>query len=434
MKRSNVISRSGLLLAALMVATSAGVTESRNEFAVASRANANPSLAAIGTFAVVVWGASTTAGVTDIYASISRDGGVTFGGPTRVNRTPGDASVGGEQPPRVALVPRGANEPAIVVVWTAKDPAGTRLVSARSTDGGKSFLAPAPFPGSESSGNRGWESIAATPNGDVVAIWLDHRELPSRGSRGAQMTHAEHKHDSSAAQSDGVARAQLSKLFFGRLSSPAGTQALTGGVCYCCKTAVATGSDGSIYAAWRHVYPGNIRDIAFTMSADGGRTFTPPIRISEDKWVIDGCPENGPSIAVDANRRIHVVWPTLVPGSTPKSEPTLGLFYATSPDGRRFTARQRIPTDGVPRHPQIAIGSRNQIVVAWDEQARGARRVALARGTVQANGTVQFARQLVANGESGVYPVVAAVGDATVIAWTSGPAGQTTLRTERFVF
>jgi len=26
------------------------------------------------------------------------------------------------------------------------------------------------------------------------------------------------------------------------------------------------------FAAWRHVYPGNIRDIAFTVSRDGGRT------------------------------------------------------------------------------------------------------------------------------------------------------------------
>ena len=129
-------------------------------------------------------------------------------------------------------------------------------------------------------------------------------------------------------RTDGVARAQLSKLFFGRLSSPGSARALTGGVCYCCKTAIATGSDGSIHAAWRHVYPGNIRDIAFTMSADGGRSFTPPVRVSEDRWVLDGCPENGPAIAVDASRRIHVVWPTLIPGRTPTSEPTLGLFYA----------------------------------------------------------------------------------------------------------
>ena len=435
MTASNAIRRFGLLLVACLAVTPAGVTTGpRREIGVASRANANVSLTAIGQFATVTWSAATAAGVTDIYASTSRDGGRTFGAPVRVNRTPGDANVGGEQPPRVTLVPRDGRDPSIVVVWTAKDPAGTRLVSARSNDGGLSFLASTRVPGTESPGNRGWESIATTREGDVVALWLDHRELPSRNGRSTH-THAEHQHDvSKAAQTDGVARAQLSKLFFGRLSNPDSARALTGGVCYCCKTAIATGSDGAIHAAWRHVYPGNIRDIAFTMSADGGRSFIPPVRISEDQWVLDGCPENGPAIAVDASRRIHVVWPTLIPGRTPTSEPTLGLFYSTSRDGRQFTARQRIPTEGVPRHPQTVVGSGGEIVVVWDEQTRGGRRIALGRATAQASGTVQFVRQPIGDNESAVYPAVTTADDAIIVAWTGGPAGQTKLRTERLVF
>jgi hypothetical protein len=349
-----------------------------------------------------------------------------------VNRVAGEANITGEQPPRVALVARPAGAPGVVIVWTAKGAQGTRVMSARSNDGGQSFLTPAPVSGSDSPGNRGWQSIATTRDGDVVAIWLDHREVPSRGSSTA---HAGHQHNASqATQADGVARAQLSKLYFGRLFSSDSARALTGGVCYCCKTAVATGSDGSIHAAWRHVYPGNIRDIAFTMSADGGRTFTTPVRVSDDRWVLDGCPENGPAIAVDAERRIHLVWPTLVPGATPTSEPTLGLFYATSRDGRTFTARQRIPTEGVPRHPQITLGPRGDVVVAWDEEARGGRRVALARGTMQSGGTVRFLRQTIGHGERGVYPVTATASDGLILAWTSGQGNQTVIRTERLVF
>jgi hypothetical protein len=150
---------------------------------------------------------------------------------------------------------------------------------------------------------------------------------------------------------DGSARAQLSKLYFGRLDGSVAPRALTGGVCYCGKTAVAAGSDGSLFAAWRHVYPGNVRDIAFTASRDGGRTFAAPVRVSDDQWVLDGCPENGPAMAVDGLNRVHMVWPTLVSGSTAGSEPTLALFYAVSTDGRQFTPRERIPTEGLPRHP-----------------------------------------------------------------------------------
>ena len=43
-------------------------------------------------------------------------------------------------------------------------------------------------------------------------------------------------------------------------------------------------------------------------------------------------------------------------------------------------------------------------------------------------------RQPIGDGESGVYPAAASAGDATIIAWTSGPAGQTKLRTERLAF
>ncbi len=162
------------------------------------------------------------------------------------------------------------------------------------------------------------------------------------------------------------------------IDGEAGAQPIAGGVCYCCKTALAAGANGGIYAAWRQVYAGNIRDIAFARSTDG-RTFAPPARVSEDNWMLDGCPENGPSLAVDARDRVHVVWPTLLPAADSTSEPTLALFYAMSADGRTFTPRARIPTAGVARHPQVALGSRDELFIVWDEQDGGTRRVAAAR-------------------------------------------------------
>ena len=81
-------------------------------------------------------------------------------------------------------------------------------------------------------------------------------------------SHHDHKR---AGKPDGVAMAQKSKLFVASLDGTLAPRALTGGVCYCCKTAAAATGD-AIYAAWRHVYPGNLRDMAFTMSRDGGRS------------------------------------------------------------------------------------------------------------------------------------------------------------------
>jgi hypothetical protein len=412
---------------AIVTVTSRSATTQKIDIAVANRANAYASLAASGQFAALAWGA-TAKEATDIYVAVSRDGGRAFGTPMRVA---GDARLSGEQPPRVALIPRAGRTPSIVVVWTGNASAGTRLLSARSDDEGRTFTPPAPLPGSEASGNRGWESIATSRSGSVVALWLDHRETATARS-GAAMNHAEHQHlESGQRPSDGVARAQLSKLWFAGLGSADSAKALTGGVCYCCKTALATDSSGAIYAAWRHVYDGNIRDIAFTKSSNDGRSFAAPVRVSNDNWVLDGCPENGPAMAVDDAKRVHIVWPTLVPGATKNSEPTLALFYAMSADGTRFTARQRIPTDGVPRHPQLIVDAKGGLIVAWDEQAKGTRRVALARGSLDGSGVARFAKQPVGDSVRAEYPVLASTNDGTVLAWTSGSVGHTVLRIER---
>ena len=79
-------------------------------------------------------------------------------------------------------------------------------------------------------------------------------------------------------------------------------------------------------------------------------------------------------MAVDAKNRVHIVWPTLITEDADASdEPTIALFYAMSADGKRFTPRQRIPTEGMPHHPQIAIGAGR---VADDRVGRGREREA----------------------------------------------------------
>jgi hypothetical protein len=162
-----------------------------------------------------------------------------------------------------------------------------------------------------------------------------------------------------------------------------------------------------------------------------GRTFGPSERVSEDNWMLDGCPENGPSITVDARDRVHVVWPTLLPATDSTSEPTLALFYATSADGRTFTPRARVPTEGAARHPQIALGSRDGLFIVWDEQDAGTRRVAAARAEAGGKEPVTFVRQPLADAGPAGYPVVASVADAEVVAWTSGSGASSTIKLTR---
>jgi hypothetical protein len=423
----------------LLLSTIPGRTATPTTLGAPGRANATPSIAADGLFVAVVWGGAEPDGTTDLFLAVSRDAGRTFSAPLRVNDSIGDARLNGEQPPQVTLVHRANADPAIVVVWTTKGKNGTTLRQSRSDDGGKTFSAAATVPGTDAPGNRGWEAIAVGPDGRVDVIWLDHRELASDTS----MASSHHDHTQRASgdkarlpdsKPDGVAMAQKSKLYFASLDGSAAPRAVTGGACYCCKTALVNGVGGSVYAAWRHVYPGNLRDVAFTMSRDGGRSFAPPIRVSEDGWVLEGCPDDGPAMAVDAGGRIHLVWPTLIKESAaPGIEPaeTIALFYAVSSDGRTFSKRQPIPTEGLPHHPRIVTGADGTLTVVWDELAKGSRRVAFARAVPTSTSSVSFRRQILSSESPAVYPVVAISGGDAIVAWTSGTSSASSIQIGR---
>lgn len=396
---------------------------------VPDRANAHVSLAASDRFVAAVWAAATKSGPTDIYAAVSHDGGASFRAPVRVNSAPGAARVNGEQPPRVALVPGRGTTPHVAVIWTAKTASGTTLLTSRSTDGGRAFGPSSPLAGTEGAGNRGWEAIGADTKGSIHAVWLDHRRLAAgEGTHQHGVSHAAHQpaahghaeHNSptgaSAVRPDGVAMAQQSDLYVDTLGDASPPRAIAAGVCYCCKTAMAFGPQGEMYLAWRHVYPGNFRDIAFTVSTDGGRAFARPVRVSEDNWMLAGCPDDGPSMQVDGQGRIHIVWPAVV---TERGGPVKALFHAMSSDGRVFSPRVRIPTEGQANHPQLAIGARGELVLAWDESGDGTRRIVQGHGVVDTTGRVRFTRTSLP-GELGVYPAAAATRDGTVVAWTSG--------------
>ena len=375
------------------------------QLAVNGHANATPWIAASGSFVAVAWGATPAAGGADVYVAVSRDGGATFGDPVRVNSRPGTARLGGELPPRVALsITRdGSGAPAITVVWGSKE-TSTQIRSARSTDGGRSFGDERSLSAAGAAGDRGWHALTVDAGGAPHVLWLDHRGLASR----PKTAHDHH--------GDGADMAQFSGLYY---SSGTIERQLAKGVCYCCKVAFAAGANGTLYAAWRHVYKGNIRDIAFLASHDGGRTFSAPSRVSEVNWQLVGCPDDSPAMSVGGDGVVHLVWPTVIGGEKPQG----ALFYSSTRDGRTFTPRQRIETLGGPKpsHPQVVVGPKGRIVVAWDEVIDGTRRAAARAIVRMVDGTVSVGPNLSLGAPSpAAYPVMAISDRGLLTAWTNG--------------
>jgi hypothetical protein len=436
-----------LVLALGLASAGAVPTVTVVRLAVPGAVNAHVSLASAGATVAAAWAVTPEGGDTAVYAAISRDAGRTFGPPVRVAAR---ADVGGEQPPRIVLTPSaGGSGTDVVVVWTAKSQAGTRLYTSRSRDGGRTFSGPAVVAGSEAAGNRGWQSVAVDAAGHPVVAWLDHRDAARSAGSGHQ--HAMHEAEARAtpasvtspstavtvaprptqaladtprstgataltdAAEQSVARAAASRLYVGSTDGGVAVQGLVHGVCYCCKTALAAAPNGDLMLAWRHVFAGGYRDMAFSISRDAGRTFSTPVRVSRDGWQIAGCPEDGPALAIDPNRRGHIVWPTLVREG---GRDRMTLFHSVTTNGLVFSERTRLPAGDSAFHPQVVVATNGDVVAAWDEGSAGTRRIRLARGRADAAGTFRFE---VVDGfaPGGDHPALAVVPDGVLVAWAS---------------
>ncbi len=364
---------------------------------VPDRNNAYLSLAADGDRVAAAWAASDASG-TDVYAAFSGDGGAHFGAPVRVNDVAGDANVGGEQPPRIVIRDRRVD-----VVWVSKHDGAAAIRVAASDDGGATFGAAKTITPAGLTGARGWESAALSDDGALHAVWLDGRPPLSA-------THHQHG-------------AMVQNIFHAtwRENQPPVETQVAANVCFCCKTAIVSrGRD--VFVAWRHLFDGGVRDIAIARSADGGATFSSPVRVSEDNWKIDACPDDGPAMAVDASCALHVVWPTLVhdPGGD-----RIAIFESSSTDGgATFAPRRRVDTaTASAAHPRLAVGTVGTTVV-WDERTNGERRSWM---RIDGGAPVSLAASTTAS-----YPAVAATAHGFVAGWTQLDGERAVLRTRTF--
>ena len=401
-----------LLLSACQPATPPTPVSSTQHLAVPDRDNATPDIAARDRLVVVTWSAAVPEGGTDIFAAVSEDAGATFRAPVRVNDLAGEARANGEQPPRVAIGPRD-----IGVVWTSRRNGLTEVRLSKSADGGRAFSASVLVHPAGLSGARGWMSIASDASGAIHVAWLDGRnatpapltQVPVISAPGARpsVPAASHQHH-------GDVRQDLYYTVVRADGTQTETQAATN-VCFCCKTAVTTDPDGRTSLAWRHIYPGNLRDIAFQTLSPAGGAGADIIRISEDQWQLEGCPDDGPAMGQDARGRIHVVWPTLVGGPNASK----GIFYASTDDRRSFTARVRLDDAAAKTasHPQLTMVGPSGLAVMWDEPSGATRRVMLRQRPDP--GKDWSAAEPLPDDAPAYYPAAAGVPDALLIVWTS---------------
>ena len=179
---------------------------------------------------------------------------------------------------------------------------------------------------------RSFFDLARLSDGEIGAVWLDGRKKQRDGST----------------------------LMFSKTNKENTFQKdieIGQKTCQCCRTDIYVDGNGVINVAYRDIINDSIRDMVHLASSDNGKTFSSPVRISQDNWVLDGCPHTGPSMAHNSNG-LHFFWFTAGGGE--------GVYTTRIVDGgTQFPERSLINPHA--RHPQVISTKNNDLVLVWDE-------------------------------------------------------------------
>jgi hypothetical protein len=265
--------------------------------------------------------------------------------------------------------------------YTADAPYAYQVLTAVSEDDGASWSTPGSPHDDGTPTEHGFVSSFPDENGTGL-IWLDGRNTPDDGMtlRGATLKVDGQLHDENL----------LDDL-----------------VCDCCQTDIAVTEAGPV-AVYRNRTAEEVRDIYVTRYRDG--KWRPGTPISNDGWVISGCPVNGPSIAA-AEKKVVVAWFTAA-----NNTPTVKVALSTNA-GKSFSEPAEVSSRNAQGHVGVALIDRHSFAISWMEsEKKGTYAIKLRSvtfdgqmGRVHTIGRTSLARTV---------PQLVRVADHLVLAWT----------------
>ncbi len=230
---------------------------------------------------------------------------------------------------------------------TPDKPFSNDLRLSRSSDGGKTFQPSVLVNDDQQVIGHSFDSIHVAPDGAVHIAWIDGREgKKESGTFATRSTDQGRTVDKNLKVDDNT--------------------------CVCCRTAMTSGPDGTLYVAWRKILPGDLRETVVARSTDGGATYSAPVIVGHDRWVFPGCPHRPASVGTDRQGRLYVAW------YTEGSDETPSIYLAYSDDkGETFSPKQKLnfSKGTFPDHPQMAVDQEGRVILVWEEQSPVRREV-----------------------------------------------------------
>lgn len=290
--------------------------------------------------------------------------------------------------PKIAI----KNDGTIVAIYETSNPAEENKFAGfvkyiQSFDKGKTWTGPAFLHADTTAGkSHSFASIARLSDGEIGACWLDVSLGNKKGGRSVKF--------SKTTGRNGFAGEMLIDSF----------------ACQCCRTAINCDAAGNIAIMFRDVLQDSIRDMSVCTSADDGKTFGRPVAFTNDRWVINGCPHNGPSI-VRRGDRSFASWYT---GGMQS-----GLYYAEMNNKNEITDRKMISNSG--RNIQLCVLNDSRIVV-YNEMVKTKDSFFSKIAVNKISGKNMWTLDISRSGQ-GAYPVLHPADDKSVaVAWEDNGA------------
>ena len=208
-----------------------------------------------------------------------------------------------------------------------------------------------------------FNEMVVTDTGDVYIAWLDGRAKVAAEKQGTRLRHSE---------------IYLAHANFIQGKTVFDNSYLTQGTCVCCRLAMDLDQHALPILMWRHVFEKNTRDHGF-LTMKNQQQANPIKRVSFEKWQVDGCPHQGPSMVREKiggnSNRVHMAWFN-------NASDASGLFYSYSDNNgadmskvNNFATKTQLPEHPFLSRKIVANGTNSLLQLVWREYNGNAHQI-----------------------------------------------------------
>jgi hypothetical protein len=333
-----------------------------------------------------------------VLVSSSPDAGSSWGRAVPVTPVPVEVDDNGEGRPKIALGEKGV----VLVTWTERlaTPYSGHVRFSRSVDGGRTFSPPVTVNDDPAVTGHRFDALVAGPGSRVTVAWLDKRDRDRARAGGRPYA--------------GAALYTALSLDGGATFLP--NRKVADHVCECCRIGGTRDAAGKVVLFFRAIFGPRTRDHALVRLDEAGVP-GPVRRATFDGWEIDGCPHQGPALAVGDDGVLHLAWYT---AEGPNGR---GVFVSRlAPDGTAVGAPVRVASEeSKARHPALLVSGR-EVVLAWRESRDGVTRILVKRSR-DGGATWESPREAARSTGAADQPLLVQGPDGPTLSWFEDTEG-----------